>query len=138
VIFSADGKFLYTATLAGTVIQWDCATGAPIDPPMQTGKPIASMAINSRGDLLALGRDMSDSHANLRAAGLELEGFAEIELWNIKNRKLLRTLALHTNTVTSLSFTTDDKRLASTGLDKRLHLWGLQLASDNDRRRSSR
>ena len=108
---SPDGTLL-ASSAAGTIegnyqpviYLWDTATSAGI----KTLLPVEmanALSFSPDGTLLAV------------AAG------SDLQLWDVKSGVLLTTLTGHSDTITQVSFSPDQKTIATTGMDNQLYLW---------------
>jgi WD40 repeat protein len=150
MVFSRDGRILATGGVSGTVELWDTDTGAPRGQPMTgDGQPVSSIAFSSDGQLLAAGDDdytlrlwdtgtfkpvgnrmRLDSTPMAVAFSLDGRTLASggnsgtIQLWDVGDQsKLGAPLTGHWNSVMSLYFSSNGKRLLSASLDGELREW---------------
>jgi len=108
---SSDGALLATSasgTIAGSyqpaIYLWDTTTSAET----KTILPIAmanAISFSPDGSLLAV------------AAGKDLQ------LWDVTSGVLLTTLTGHSDVITQVAFSPDQKTIATTGIDNQLYLW---------------
>jgi WD40 repeat protein len=110
IAFSPDGKTFAAGSYDGSIRVWDVDT-ATLQLEMNTGGVVASLAYNPDGNLLASGGGYQST---------------VIQLWDITNGALLRTLDGHPSAVVSLAFSPDGQLLASGSYDGTLRLWGLR------------
>lgn len=52
-------------------------------------------------------------------------GYGKINLWNLRTGQLLRTLSGHTESVMSVTFSSDSQTLVSSGSDRKIRIWRL-------------
>jgi WD40 repeat protein len=102
--YSSDGKLV---TLAGGTIWLDVPTGQKIDFPGITSA--GPSLFSSDGNLFA----GTDSHGN-------------VSVWNVSTHKLFKQfLSGHTDLITSMAFSPDNKLLLTGSSDKTARLWDL-------------
>jgi WD40 repeat protein len=122
VALTPDNRYVVTASMDKTVRVWDVATGETIRTIrlwLDAGLDglVFSLAMSPDGKTLALG----GSH---RLEAQKNKGYL-IFLVNLQSGKVDRVLKGHGNTIASLAFSRDGKRLASGGGDKALAIWDL-------------
>jgi len=111
LVFTSDGKSVFSASIDGSVRQWNAADGS------------AGLVLETQNDkilCLACGDD-----GRWLAAG----GHAQvIHLWNLASLapKPMQTLYNHSGAVTALAFSAERLWLASAGDENSLFLWNLQ------------
>jgi WD40 repeat protein len=149
LIFSYDGKYLYSAALDGKVLKWDIAARTSTN--ITTGSmEITSIDISSRGNYLAgISSDgnvvvwdpehNSDNFKiettgknikvvkfypgnNLLALG-DMNG--DIELWDINLRKKISKVKAHMGQVNDIQFNTALKQMATAGNDKKIKIFNI-------------
>jgi WD40 repeat protein len=154
LIFSYDGKYLYSAALDGKVLKWDLAARTSIN--VATGSmEITSIDISSRGNYLAgistdgnvvvwnpdqnsdnfrietTGKNIKvvrfNPENNLLAIG-DVEG--NVELWDISLRKKLSEVKAHNGQINDIQFNTALNQMATTGNDKKLKLFNIKDPTD--------
>jgi WD40 repeat protein len=104
VCFSPDGKCLATTGAEGTVRVWDPATGRELA--RQSGLPsVTAPTFSPDGRILAV------AHAG------------EVMLWELATQNVRKAPAMHLGRVSSLSFSPNQKVLASGGRDGMVRLW---------------
>jgi WD40 repeat protein len=114
--FSPDGKTLLA--LGKEVISWDTATGREVRrrPAPKLRFPSRVVALSPSGTHLAIG-EVDHSRAIARPA-------CRVFLWHLEADKEVPALKeLHADSVTSVAFSADGKRLASTGRDHVVRVW---------------
>ncbi len=154
LIFSYDGKYLYSAALDGKVLKWDIAAKTSTnvsDGSMQ----ITSIDVSSRGNYIAgISNDgnvvvwnpdnKSDSfrlptagkniqvirfnpESNILAIG-DISG--NVELWDIYNRKMISTVKAHSAQLNDIQFNPTLKQMATASTDKTIKIFNIQDPSD--------
>jgi WD40 repeat protein len=114
VAFSPDGKSFASGGIGGTVEFWSAPTGEPLTVlDDDSRRELRAVAFNREGTMLATGSEGKHYLASL----------PKINLWDIGARKLVHTLDGHTDTINSVTFTRDGKRLASGSDDMSIRIW---------------
>ena len=103
IVFSPDGKSLASASNDGTVRLWDSATGDH-----------KATLTGYAGGVLSFSPDGS----KLASAVGEL-----IRLWDVATNTLALTFAAHANSIDTLIYSPDGKRLSTRGGDNNVCLW---------------
>src|SRR4030042_5811950 len=101
IVFSYDGKYIYTGAEKKVVMQWDFEKGEMIRKLIGPKYPVNEINISHDGKYLVGG----DDNCN-------------IYLWNLTDGNLLKTIVGHEGPVTSLCFSPDDKYIISGSEDK--------------------
>lgn len=110
VVFSPDGKYLYTGSWDKTIIQWDIATQQSIEKFIGHTDLIYTIAISSDGSMLASGS--SDK---------------TIIIWDVSTHQSIgQPLTLHNAEVISVAFSNNDKTLVSSSWDDTIIFWSLE------------
>ncbi len=154
LIFSYDGKFLYSAALDGKVLKWDIAARTSIN--VSTGMmEITSLDISSRGNYLAgisndgnvvvwdpehnsdnfkietTGKNVKvvrfNPSNNLLALG---DASGNIEIWDIEQRKKISTVKAHDSQVNDIRFNPGRYQMATAGNDRKIRLYDIKNPSD--------
>lgn len=107
--FSPDGKYLVATRVGENACMWDVNTGEIVR--QFYGLPW-SIAFSNDGKLLAAG-DGSSSYPTS----------AVVALWDPRSGKELRRLRGHHGPITALTFSPDNRMLASGAADATVHLW---------------
>ena len=111
---SPDGKYLAGGSDAGGVYLWDLENDfAEETLYVKKGSAVHSLVFNNKGNVLAFGNAEGD-----------------ILLWDIKNSEEIKKLTEHSTVVSDLSFSPDDKLLASTSYDGTAKVWVMDYLND--------
>lgn len=149
LVFSFDGKYLYSASLDGKVLRWDLAARTSVNVTTDKAR-IVSVDISSNGNFLAgVSNDgkaiiwdpekTSDSFslpsegktikmvrfkpgANTLAVGYT-DGF--VELWDITRRSRISILQAHSTEISEIRFNNGLNQLATASTDKTLKIWDM-------------
>ncbi len=108
MVFSPDGRSLFSAGEDGTVRQWNTATGEPVRTFEHADEPVTSL-------------DVSDDGWRLAAAGRN----GQVSFWDVHTGRLLKRFAAHDGPVESLDLSPDASRLVTEGADDRALLHDL-------------
>jgi WD40 repeat protein len=154
LIFSYDGKYLYSASLDGNVLKWDIAARTSTN--VTTGSTeITSIDISSNGKYLAgmckdgnvaVWNPESDSdNFRIETAGKNIkvirlnpdnnllaigDGAGNVELWDIILRKKISEVKAHSAQVNDIQFNATLKQMATSGNDKTLKLFNIKNPAD--------
>jgi WD40 repeat protein len=149
LIFSFDGKYLYSASLDGKVLKWDIAARTSTD--VTTGAiKIISIDLSSKGNLLAGissdGRvlvwnpDSKADNFRLETTGKNIKvvrfkpdedilaiGDVEgnVELWDINTHEIISKVKAHTAAVTDIRFNPAYNQIATASRDKGLKIYNI-------------
>jgi WD40 repeat protein len=104
--YSADGKWLATASLDKTVIIWDAKTGQELKTLIGHKGPVYPVAFSPVGQRVLSGD----------ATGVAI-------LWDAESGKELQVLSGHSKAVQAVAFSKDNKILATASWDKTVKLW---------------
>jgi WD40 repeat protein len=154
LIYSYDGKYLYSAALDGKVLKWDIAARTSIN--VSTGlMEISAIDISSKGNYLAgvsndgnvvvWNPDKNTDNFRIETAGKNIKvvrfnpennllaiGDADgnVELWDINLRKKVSSVKAHGGQVSDIQFNTILKQMATAGEDKKLRIFNIKDPSD--------
>jgi WD40 repeat protein len=154
LIFSYDGKYLYSAALDGKVLKWDIAARTSSNITNGTMQ-ITSIDISSNGKYLAgisndgnvivwnpasnsdnfrletTGKNIKvirfNPESNLLAIG-DVNG--SVELWDINARKQISEIKAHNAQVNDIQFNTALKQMATAGNDKTIKIFNIKDPAD--------
>jgi len=150
LIFSYDGKYLYSAALDGKVFKWDIAARTSMN--VSTGSvEISSIDISSGGNYLAgisadgnvlvLNPDTGSKRFRIETSGRSIKvvrfnpannilaiGDAEgnVELWDIENRKMTLRIKAHDAQVNDIRFNTRLNQMATAGNDRKVKVFDVK------------
>jgi WD40 repeat protein len=147
LVFSFDGKYLYSAALDGKVLKWDLSAKTSVD--LATGlleitsidlssnnKYIAGVGVD--GKALIWNPEETKDNFRIESAGKTIKtlkfkpeeeriavGYNDgtIELWDIPSRKLISDFKAHSGDVTGIKFNNRPMQIATSGSDGLLKLW---------------
>jgi WD40 repeat protein len=154
LIFSYDGKYLYSAALDGKVLKWDIAARTSIN--VATGTmEITSLDISSRGNFLAgistdgnvvvwspennvknfrietAGKKINvirfNPENNLLALG-DING--NVEIWDVELHKKISEVKAHDSQINDIQFNTRLMQMATAGNDKKIKIFNVKEPSD--------
>jgi WD40 repeat protein/energy-coupling factor transporter ATP-binding protein EcfA2 len=154
LIFSYDGKYLYSAALDGKVLKWDIAARTSTN--VTTGSmEITSIDISSNGNYLAgistdgnvvvWNPEHNPDNFRIETAGKNIKvikfnpennllaiGDANgvVELWDINLRKKISGVKAHDAQVNDIQFNTTLKQMATAGNDKKLKIFDIKDPAD--------
>ncbi len=151
VVFSPDGKTLYTAGDDRRIKRWDVESGEPLADVARLEHAIHSLAISGDGRRLAAAgfhqsltvHDTLSTTAkppvfqlkcpckDMRAVAFSADGRrlaaagrnGEIRVWNIADGSVANQWAAHRQRIRSLAFSPQGQMLASAGEDRMLRIW---------------
>jgi len=147
LVFSFDGKSLYSAALDGTVLKWDLTARTStnmVDGTMQitsvdlsyNGKYLAG--ISPEGKALVWNPEDKSDNFRLEAAGKAIRsikfrpdderiavGYSDgtIEIWDISTRRKASEFIAHSGAVSDIRFNTRFTQMATSGSDGSMKLW---------------
>ncbi len=154
LIFSYDGKYLYSAALDGNVLKWDLAAHTSINVADGSAR-ITSIdlstdgnhlaGINSGGGVLVWNPENKTDKFNIETTGKNIKAIrfdpennllaigdvnGTVELWDIRMRKKISEVKAHDSQITDIRFNTKLKQMATAGSDKKLKLFNVKDPSD--------
>jgi WD40 repeat protein len=154
LIFSFDGKYLYSAALDGKVLKWDIAARTSVN--VNTGAmEIISLDISSKGNYLAgLSTDgkvivwnkdndsekfrIENTGKNIKAVrfspdnNLIAVGYLDgsVEFWDINNHKKISEVRAHNASINEIRFNANLKQMATSGNDKKIKIFDVTEPAD--------
>ncbi|NMC36870.1 MAG: hypothetical protein GYA41_00920 [Bacteroidales bacterium] len=147
LIFSYDGKYLYSAALDGKVLKWDLAARTSVD--VSTGQmKITSIDISSDNKYIAgIGNEgkaliwnLGERSENFRIGSEDKAiksirfkpdeekiavGYNDgmVEIWDINKREIIAEFRAHTGEISDIRFNHAQPQIATSGNDGTLKLW---------------
>ena len=154
LIFSFDGKYLYSASLDGKVLKWDMSTRTSTN--ITTGQmQITSIDISSNGNYIAGinnngnvivwnpegNRDnfrIETARENIKVIRFKPDenilalgdANGNVELWDINTRKKISEVRAHTAQVNDIQFNPLLKQMATASNDKSLKIFNIRDIND--------
>ncbi len=154
LVFSYDGKYLYSAALDGKVLKWDIAARTSIN--VSTGSmEVTSIDISSKGNYIAgistdgkvivWNPEQKSDNFRIETAGKNIkvvrfnpannllaigEDDGTVELWDVNLRKKLSEVKAHDTEVNDIKFNTLLKQMATAGKDKKLRIFNINDPAD--------
>ncbi|HNW57523.1 MAG TPA: hypothetical protein PLR88_00990 [Bacteroidales bacterium] len=154
LIFSFDGKYLYSASLDGKVLKWDIAARTSTNitnGSMQitsidvsaNGKHIAGL--NSKGDVVVWDPAKSSDIFSIETANKNIKVIrfnpdnnllaigdvnGNVELWNINLRKRISEVKAHSAQINDIQFNTTLKQMATASNDKTIKIYNIEDPAD--------
>ena len=149
LIFSFDGKYLYSAALDGKVLKWDLAAKTSTE--IGTGNMVITSidissndkyfaGVSNEGKMMVWNSGNDSGKLTISSDGKAIRsirfnpdgqriavGYDDgmIELWNIAERKKISEFRAHSGYVSEIRFNGDMMQMASSGNDGTLKLWDL-------------
>jgi WD40 repeat protein len=154
LIFSFDGKYLYSAAVDGKVLKWDIAARTSVN--VSTGlMEIISLDISSKGNYLAglstdgkvivWNQDNDSEKFRLETAGRTIKvvrfspennllavGYTggNVELWDIDLHKKISEVKADNSSINEIRFNTNLKQMATSGNDKKIKIYNIKDPAD--------
>ena len=154
LIFSYDGKYLYSASLDGQVLKWDLA--ARTNSSLTNGTmQITSIDVSSNGNYLAGITSNGDaivwnpennsdnfriptSLKNIKAIRFNPDNnilaigdvSGSVELWDVNQRKMINKVKAHSAQINDIRFNTTLKQMATASNDKTLKIFNIENMDD--------
>jgi hypothetical protein len=115
VAVSADGRRALSTDGSDHALLWGL-NNIPTITPVRTGRPVTAVALSADGSRAALGTAAAEEGAG-----------HDILVFDAASGARLRTYQGHADTITSLAFSPDGKRLVSAGNDRSVRFWSLSM-----------
>ncbi len=154
LIFSFDGKYLYSAAVDGKVLKWDIAARTSVN--VNTGMmEIVSLDISSKGNYLAglstdgkvivWDKENDSEKFRIESAGKNIKvvrfspdnnllavGYLDgsVEFWNINSRTKISEVKAHSSAINEIRFSGNLKQMATSGNDKKIKIFDIKEPSD--------
>jgi WD40 repeat protein len=154
LIYSYDGKYLYSAALDGKVMKWDIA--ARTSKNVNTGSmEISSIDISSKGNYLAgistdgnvvvWDPDNNSDNFRIETAGKNVKVVrfspdnnllaigdlnGNVELWDINLRRKISEVKAHDSQISDIRFNITMKQMATSGYDRKLKIFNIKDPAD--------
>jgi WD40 repeat protein len=154
LIFSFDGKYLYSAAVDGKILKWDLAARTSVN--VATGMmEIVSLDISSKGNYLAglstdgkvivWNKDNDSEKFRIETAGKNIKvvrfspennllavGYVDgnVELWDIDLHKKISEVKAHNTLINDIQFNANLKQMATSGNDKKIKIFNIKEPSD--------
>lgn len=154
LIYSFDGKYLYSAALDGKVLKWDLAAHTSSDV-IDGSIKITSIDISSNGHYLAgistdgsvmvLDPERNTGSFRLETAGKNIKAIrfnpetnllaigdmsGLVELWDVSTKKKINEVKAHDAEINDIRFNTVMKQMATAGKDSKMKLFNFSNPSD--------
>jgi Anaphase-promoting complex subunit 4 WD40 domain/WD domain, G-beta repeat len=154
LIYSYDGKYLYSAALDGKVLKWDIAARTSIN--VSTGlMELTSIDVSSKGNYLAgistdgnvvvWNPEQTSDNFRIETAGKNIrvvkfnpdnnllaigDADGDVQLWDINLHKKLSEVKAHDGQVNDIQFNASLKQMATAGNDKKLKIFNIKEPTD--------
>lgn len=147
LIFSYDGKFLYSAAIDGRVLKWDLTVRTSIDLATDmmniTSIDLSTnnryfAGISDQGKALVWNPELATEKFRIEPSGKRIKsikfkpdeerlavGYDDgiVELWDIASKKKISEIQAHSGEVNDIRFNSKSAQLATAGNDGALKLW---------------
>ncbi len=154
LIFSYDGKYLYSAALDGKVLKWDLSARTSTnvsDGSMQiTSIDISSngsylAGLSSDGNVIVWNPQRNSDNFRIETAGKKINAirfnpensilalgdvYGNVELWDINLRKKISEVKAHSDQVNDIQFNPTLKQMATASNDKTLKIFNVKDPAD--------
>jgi hypothetical protein len=153
LIFSYDGKFLYSAALDGKVLKWDIAARTSVN--VSTGlMEITSLDISSKGNFLAglsndgnvmvWNPDKNTENFKIEMGGKNIkvvrfnpennllalgDASGNIEIWDIERQKKISQVKAHDSQINDIRFNSKNQ-MATAGNDRKIKIFNTKNPAD--------
>jgi WD40 repeat protein len=153
LIFSYDGKFLYSAALDGKVLKWDIAARTSVN--VSTGQmEITSLDISSKGNFLAgisndgnvmvWNPDKNSENFRIETTGKNIkvvrfnpennllalgDANGNVEIWDIERQKKISQVKAHDSQINDIRFNSNNQ-MATAGNDRKIKIFNTKNPAD--------
>jgi WD40 repeat protein/Na+-transporting methylmalonyl-CoA/oxaloacetate decarboxylase gamma subunit len=154
LIFSYDGKYLYSASLDGKVLKWDLAARTSTN--VSTGATqITSIDVSAKGNYIAgistdgnvmvWNPEANSDNFRIETTGKNIKVIrfspessmlaigdvsGNVELWDINTRKMISAVKAHSAQVNDIQFNTVHKQMATASNDKTIKIFNIKDPKD--------
>jgi WD40 repeat protein/tetratricopeptide (TPR) repeat protein len=123
--FSPDGRRLFTGSNDDLARLWDPATGHLVGSPFAARAPVNRVAFSPDGRRMAAGSGNQIRRGPGILLGYRLAHLADVRVWDSATGRLTAGPLPHSDSVLSIAFSPDGRRLLTTGQDGIARLWDL-------------
>ena len=119
IAFSPDGETLASGSWDNSIRLWNVESGNPtLRQSIRTADAVTSVAFSPDGDILASGSCSEKTDGNCTQG--------EVVLWDAATGQEMARFSGHTAFVSSIAFSPDGTKLASSGYDTSIVLWDVE------------
>jgi WD40 repeat protein/energy-coupling factor transporter ATP-binding protein EcfA2 len=154
LIFSYDGKYLYSASLDGKVLKWDIAartnTNVSNGSMLITSIDVSSngnylAGINSKGNVIVWNPERESDNFRIETSAKKIKVIrfnpdnnilalgdisGNVELWDINQHKKISEVKAHSAQINDIRFNTTLKQMATASNDKTIKIFNIQDPAD--------
>jgi WD40 repeat protein len=149
LIFSYDGKYLYSASLDGKILRWDLASKTSSNISVSVMQTVAIdlssdnkyiAGVGSNGKAFIFNPEAVTDTFTIQTGGKNIRsmrfkpyenklaiGYSNgyVELWDIDKKEIISSVRAHTGAVNDIRFNTKLPQMATAGDDKSVRLWDI-------------